>query len=127
MPDFTARITSGSTNEIWVDPETASAPSRLNVFPHRQARYVRVQQSDIIVVKATVGGVEGPLDTALGGRLFSSWWAEWSGDAPPALTHTPSSSSILTVSFGADHLGHFLLMLVREDGGKVGIHLNVEA
>lgn len=127
MPDFTARIFSGATNVVWSDPATASAPSRLNTYPHRQPKYAKVAQGGTVVIKATVGGVEGPADAALGGRLFTSWWPEWSGPYPPAIVHTAGSSSIVTVTFASAHLGHFLLLLVRDDGGKVGIHLDVEA
>lgn len=127
MPNFTARLFSGGTVTVWSDPATATAPSRLNPNPARLHTYLRVAPSTSISVRATVGGVEGPLDGALGGKLFTAWWAHWSGPFPPAIVQPAGQTSVANVTFGATHLGHFILFLGRDGGGAVGIPFDVEA
>lgn len=126
MPNFTARVTAGATVVDWDDPETPTAPSRINPPPTHPLRYLQVTPPDTLVVQATVDGVEGEVDANLGGELFQAHLAEWSGDYPPAFAPIPGQSSVVRVQLTAQHLGHHLLVLRRENGGAVVVPFDVE-
>ena len=126
MPNFTARVTNGAAAVPWVDPATGSAPSRLNPLAAHLPRYLKATPGVSVVVSAKVGGVEGPLDAALGGELFQAWLAEWSGPWAPVVTQPGGQTSVVTVALGAMHVGHFMLVLRRENGGAVVIHFDAE-
>lgn len=138
MPDFTARITTPSATLAFTD---SASPSRLNPAPGHPPRHVLVDTSDAtLVAKATVGGVEGPTDFALGGRPFQWWWVQypgWPGPPPkslPAITHPVGYSSIAELGppspfadVGGVWVGHWILMCWREGGGGVMLPFNVES
>lgn len=124
MPDFEARIASGAMLAVWTDPATADGPSRINPHPAHPPRYQRVELGSTVTVKASVAGVEGPPDSALGGRLFTTHFAEVPIWPPPAITTPPGSTSI--ASFVPNHLGHHLVVLRRQDGGAVALPFFVE-
>lgn len=135
MPDFTARITAGAAVDSWLDPARPAltqgpndpgAPSRLNPrpgYPHK--RWV-AQPSVAVTFKATVAGVEGPLDTALGGRLFYCWPIEQpTGSTLPVFTHPAGQTSVRTVLLVAP--GHYLFGFGRHGGGgAVLMHVDVD-
>lgn len=138
MPDFEARLYgAGLSLRTWADlpapapycaPASADAPSRLNDDTAHPATYYRVAPGSTIELRAVVGGVEAPLDAALGGRLFTTWWAQWS-DAPPSLSQPGGQSSVVNVTFfNLNHrqLGFFQLAIAREGGGAVFVPLCVE-
>lgn len=119
MPDFTARPTSGHTLVIWEDPESGGMPTRINPLPGAPHRYYRVITNSTITVKATVAGVEGPLDAALGGRLFTCSFGEWPTGGLPSVTGAAGQSSVVT--FKAIVGGHLLFQMRRTDGGGIFI------
>lgn len=132
MSDFSARITAGSTLVVWTDPTVAQStstgvggyPSRLNpiaAYPHKCRR---VELGATVTAKATVGGVEGPVDAALGGRLFTAYWAEvplWPG---PAISLAGGQSSVAT--FTPPGIGHYLFVFRRDGGGALALPFKVE-
>lgn len=134
MPDFTARITVPIGNLTFRD--TFNVPARINPLPGVDPRYVKVAKaSTSMQAKATVSGTEGPLDSALGGRLFKWWWAQWPGypavaKSLPTITTPRGQSSVADVtSFpnnDSDRNGLWLLMCWREGGGGVMLPFNVE-
>ena len=137
MPDFEARLVgAGVTAVAWTDaaapapyvaPADADAPSRLNHDAARPPTYYRVAPGSTIELRAVVGGVEAPLDGALGGRLFSAWWSQWS-DFPPTIVQPSGQSSVARVTLHAGrHLGFFQLALGRAGGGAVLVPFCVEA
>ncbi|HZL96815.1 MAG TPA: hypothetical protein VFB99_24380 [Vicinamibacterales bacterium] len=131
MPDFTARPTAGFTVEIWEDaefndpdPPAGLYPSRINPLPGAPHRYYRVITGSLVTIKATVGGVEGPLDAALGGRLFTSSfgeWPIWPTGGLPAISSPAGQTSVAT--FTPLVGGHLLFTMRRTDGGAVLIPL----
>lgn len=123
MADFTLRAVSGVTVAPWTDPaqESPPKPSRVNPrigFPHRRLMgTVGVQ----IEVHAIVGGVDAPLDAALGGRLFVGWFVQC--PVPPAApTSLPGHSSIQR--FTPAFPGHYVLGVRRTDGGLEHLHVD---
>lgn len=131
MPDFTARPTAGFTVQIWTDPafddpsddpDLGEFPSRINPLPGAPHRYYRIVVGLTVTIKATVGGVEGPLDGALGGRLFTSSFGEWPMPGGlPSISSPGGQSSVAT--FAAINAGHHLFTMRRTDGGAVLIPL----
>jgi hypothetical protein len=117
MSDFSARLTSGVTPVTWLDPATVTAPSRIN--PRAGIPHIYLEQSSpTIIAKATVAGVEGPADTALGGRLFKWSWAELpSGWAPPALVSSAGHSAEVSITPNPAFYGHCVLLCWRKGGG----------
>jgi len=124
MADFTARITSGATSREWDDPATNDAPGRTNTGTDILHRHFVVELGQTVTIKATVNGVEGPLDVTLGGRTFYRKWAElpYSGGLP-TITSPPGQTSVFT--FTPFRRGHYLFMVRRMDGGGFGIPFDV--
>lgn len=125
MPDFRAAFTSGVASVPWTDPpsDDGSKPSRLNPRVQRPHRRRRGTVDTPIQVTATVGGVAGPLDAALSGRLFFGWLAEFPGGSRPGLLHTAGHSSV--VHFTPRVAGHYTLVLRRTGSGGVILHVDV--
>jgi hypothetical protein len=122
MADFTLRPTSGVTVVDWFDEATGAHASRLNAeegFPHRN---YQAPIGTAIVVKATVGGVEGEIDSNLGGRLFLHWFTEHP-TSPPAITSGVGFSSVAT--FIPTIAGNYLLTFYRAGGGSVSVPIEV--
>jgi len=129
MPNFTARVVTGA-QAPWIDEAINTAPSRQNNDPEHLASYrlIDVTSGDVTVeVRATVAGVEAPLDGALGGDLFVAAWKEWSGLYPPAIVHASGQTSVTTFVVGEEHLGHFCLAIRRPNGGAVLLPFDVES
>jgi hypothetical protein len=133
MADFDLAIvdTGGLYVDTWLDPTVAGKPSRLNPTPAIPHRYFRFQYGAGIIwtLGCIVGGVDRPLDSALGGRLFTWSWFDIPSIyyAPPVITPTASKSSELTFpagTFGAK-VGHWTICATREDGGAIGISWEV--
>lgn len=123
MSDFSARFTAGTTLATWDDPATASLPSRINpVTNRRHLRAVGTVGTEVTVT-ATFEGVDGPLDAALGGRLFFAWFPEAAGATPITSPAGQSSVQRFTPAFP----GHYTFALCHEDGGGILImHLDVQ-
>lgn len=134
MPDHTARITSGSTRRVWTDPATDDAPTRINPLPRHPHTYQSVDDQETeLVAKATVDGVEGPMDVDLDSRLFYWFWAEhpsgWVGTLP-VISLGAGQSSVATVDLdiatAAERRGHWLLACRRDGGGGVNLPFDIE-
>lgn len=124
MPDFGARFTAGTTLEPWSDPPLGARPSRVNGFLEQPQRYQHGVVGNQVTLTASVGGVAGPLDAALGGRLFLGWFAECPGTRPTVATPAGQSS---VRRFTPVDPGHYTYVLRRQGGGGVILHLDVEA
>ena len=121
-PDFTADFTSGTTLGVWSDPASGSVPSRINPRPELPHRRFNGTVAIQIEVTATVGGVAGELDVNLGGRLFQADLIEFPG-VKPALTSPAGQSSVQR--FTASSAGHYTLVMLRDEGGVVVMHVDV--
>jgi hypothetical protein len=114
VPDFTITIAGGSWVP-WTDPASAGpiAPSRLNDDPAHLRTYLKVLAPSTITITAVVEGVSGPLDSdpVMAGRLFSTDFAEWSGNTQPALASAPGHSSVVTVTLLSQHIGHHIAFM----------------
>jgi hypothetical protein len=117
MPNFTARITAGTTVTQWND-------SRTNPLVGHPPRYQKAAIGIEIALKATVFGVEGPADGALGGNLFSTDFIEYPTAALPVMTPDATHTSIQR--FTPTTLGHYLVLFRRANGGGIGFHFDVE-
>jgi hypothetical protein len=128
VPDFEARVVIGAgvVLAVWADPATIAAPSRINPNPTYQPKYVKVSPTATLVLRATVAGVDGPLDAALGGRLFQWSFVECAGPWPLSIVPTPGKSAEATIAMKATHFGHFSVLCRRDGGGGVVLHFDVE-
>jgi hypothetical protein len=123
MADFTVVPTSGLTVADWLDPPSSSGqPSRLNASAnHPNKRYVAAVGTPV-VLKAVVGGVVGPADAALGGRLFVGYVIEAPGMPTPGLASPAGFSSVLTII--PAQAGHYTVRVRRPNGGNEHIHFD---
>jgi hypothetical protein len=130
VADFTLEFFGGGVVP-WIDPPSVAppAPARLGADPGHPHTYRRVSVpgpgATTVQVKARVGGVLGPADGALGGRLFTHAWAETSG-VPPIITTAAGVSSVMTIYLLPAHAGHHTLRVGRLNGGGVIYHFDVE-
>lgn len=98
--------------------------SRLNPHPGHPHRKVRARPGVPFTFKATVDGVEGPMDAALGGRLFYCWPIGFpTGAAVPAFTAPAGQSSVRTVLLTTPGNYHFG-MGRHGGGGAVLMHID---
>lgn len=127
MADFTTAFTTGATSEQWLDPaETGGLmrPSRLNArVGHPHTRWTGKVGTQI-TVSAIVGGVTAPLDTALGGRLFSAWFVQSPEPGPWVMPESPVGQSSVR-SFYPKYPGHYVVGFYRAAGGIEHIHMDV--
>jgi hypothetical protein len=117
MPNFDVRITAGATRAVWTDPADGDRPSRLNYDEKRPHTYRETTVGETVTISAVVDGVVGPLDAALGGDLFTTWFAEAPTWPAPALSSPVGQSSV--VSFAPVHPGHHSVVFLRASGGRV--------
>lgn len=125
MPDFELKISSNVTVVDWIDNGNASTPSRLNPKVGRNEKRLSVNVGQTVTLTATVGEVEGPLDSALDGRLFHGdhveaphvWTLGWSN---------PDGQSSAQ-SFVPTIPGSYTVQLRREGGGAIIVHIDAEA
>lgn len=121
MADFTVRLTAGVVLTVW-DDHPAARGSRLNPQVTHPSRYWKATVDSPVTMKATVAGVEGPMDGALGGRLFTSDFGM--AASPVGATGAGGQSSVQT--FTPRQAGHYLWVMRRAGGGVVAIHLDAE-
>lgn len=121
MANFTVRLSAGAVLAPW-DDHAGSGVSRLNAAVGHPSRYQKAAVGVPVTMRATVGGVDSPLDAALGGNLFTSDFAE--AAVPSLPTGAGGQSSVQT--FTPPAVGHYLWIMRRANGGAVGIHLDVE-
>lgn len=122
MADFDARFTAGASLEVWSDPPLGAQPSRINPLPAIPHRRRVATLGNEVEISAIVAAVEGPVDGALGGRLFYGWLAEYAG-ARPNVSSPSGQSSVRRFTPTAP--GHFTYVLRRQRGGGIILHLDV--
>jgi hypothetical protein len=121
VPDFTVRLSAGVDLIAWNDHEGAGV-SRINPQQTHPAKYRRATVGVPVTMRATIGGVDSPLDAALGGHLFSSDFGE--APVPTGATGAAGQSSVQT--FTPPVPGHYLWVMRHAAGGVVGVHLDAE-
>jgi hypothetical protein len=123
MPDFTVRFTHGVQSVVW-DDHAGAGSSRINPHPARPSKYHRAAVGAEVRIEATWDGLQGPDDSQLGGKLFSSDFAE----VPFVGTLVPNgmTGQSSVQRFTPPVKGHYLWVMRHEDGGAVGVHLDVE-
>ena len=124
MADFTVRFTHGVQSVVWDDHQGAGS-SRINPHASRPSRYHRAALGAEVRIQARWDGVDGPLDAALGGNLFSSYFAEVP-TAVGAIVPNGMTGQSSVQRFTPPVKGHYLWFMVHQDGGAVGVHLDVE-
>ncbi len=103
----------------WNDPAFGGQPPRINpTLDHPHMHWVGT--TGWLQLSAMVGGVDGPLDTALGGRLFSWRPLEWPGATEPWLFQDSGCSSVADVNCNV--VGHYAIQARRSGGGAVIVH-----
>lgn len=126
MPNFLIRPSAGFVLTPWDDHETlGTGVSRINPVAARPTRYLKATIGVMVEISAIVDGSEGPLDTGLGGDLFSSDFGEHPCPGPIGATEfAPGSTSIQ--QFTPTVLGHYLWVMRRTNGGAIGVHFDCE-
>lgn len=122
MSDFRAEFTSGTTAVPWDDPALGARPGRLNPRAEHPHRRVQGTLGVQIEISMRVGGVLAPLDAALGGQLFTAFFAESAVFPPPALSSPAGQSSVQR--FTPTVAGHYTLRVVREGHGSLFVHVD---
>jgi hypothetical protein len=133
MPDFDARLADGVILAVWTDAPAAEsattgpggAPSRLNALGGHPPSYFRASIGVAVTVEAMVGATTAPTDAQLGGRLFTTHFAELPIWPPPLITIAAGRTSRAT--FTPYTIGHHLVVMRRDGGGAVALTFEVEA
>jgi hypothetical protein len=125
LADFDLQVTIGAEVVDWLDEPSGSAQSRLNPAAGALHKNWRARVGVGVIVKAVVGGVVGPADGSLGGRLFSCWFAEKPLGPITTITQPAGHSAVAQLVFMWP--GNYLLVFYRPDGGSVGIPIEVIA
>lgn len=124
MADFTVVATSGLIVSDWLDPPSPSgAPSRLNARPGQAFKRYVGQLGVPVVLSAVVGGVAGPADAALGGRLFTASAIEAPAMPFVGISSPAGFSSVIQIL--AHQAGHYAIRIRRPDGGNEHVHLDI--
>jgi hypothetical protein len=121
MADFGIAF-AGAPLAPWLDPPTGDLPSRINPTPTRPHLRRRATVGAEVELAAVVAGVTGPLDAALGGRLFLGWWIEHPTVGPPAVAVPAGQSSVRR--FTPELAGHYTYCLRRFGGGGLILHVD---
>lgn len=122
MPNFTVRPTAGTDTAVWTDPPTVSTPSRINPYIGKPHLYYQIETTSTVTISATVNGVEGPLDGALGGDLFTTAFVEWPSGGLVTITSPGGQTSV--ASFTPVEPGHYLVRMRRANGGSLFVHFH---
>jgi hypothetical protein len=133
MPDFEAQFASGVSLAAWEDPPrpegpatgSGGAPPRTNPIAGHPPAFFRASVGAAVTVEAIVAGTAAPLDAALGGRLFTTHFAELPIWPPPLIASPAGQTSKAT--FTPYVVGHHLVVLRRDGGGAVALPFEVEA
>ena len=124
MADFDVDVT-GVNLKPWTDPSDGTLPSRLNPYPGQPDGRLVATVGQLVTLTAVVGGVSGPADATLGGRLFVAGSTEQAHPWPVGWEPiTPGYTSIQT--FYPQAAGHYLVYLRRPAGGAIFVHLDAE-
>jgi hypothetical protein len=129
MPNFDLRLAAGASLAQWHDPDPApntadSRPSRLRPHPGQPFLRWLGKVGILVELRAIVAGVEAPLDGALGGNLFTAFFAEQPYGGPHGMTQPAGQSS--RVRFTPLTPGHYLVGIRRTNGGAILLHLDVD-
>lgn len=123
MADFDARLAAGAVAKPWVDPIGPNGePSRLRPHPGRDQLYWLATVGVPVTFLTTVGGVEMPPDSSLGGRLFAPYLAE--GFGPPLFVSVAGWSSC--IRWTPLNAGHHVVGISRPLGGAILIPIDVQ-
>jgi hypothetical protein len=114
MADFTVKATRRGPQVVAWEDELS------NPYPGLPLRSYQALVGQVIEFHAVVDGVDAPLDSALGGRLFSADCCE--GTTQPHW-FTSDRSSIVRCSFA--WCGHFVIAIRRPGGGAELIPIDV--
>jgi hypothetical protein len=131
MADFELVPTIGLDLQVWIDPAFGSTPTRINPLASQPHRYWRALDTNVTIeVRAVIGGVAGPADATLGGRLFLWHFAEGGTKMgfPVPIINPPGFTSIaqlILTPFGGSP-GQQVLVASRSLGGNVGLPFIVE-
>ena len=125
MPDFDFVVVSGGVAAVWDDARLNHRP----IAPHLYRRVVAPVAPAIaeVVIQCIVDGDPAPLDTALDGRLFFVSRVSWSGSYPFGIVQAPGQSSLITLRFAHNMLGHQEVAIRRPEGGALIFALDVES
>lgn len=121
MADFAIAF-AGAALAPWTDPATVTRPSRINPAPNHRHLRRRATVGVQVTLSAVVAGVTGPLDGALGGRLFFGWFLEYPTFSAPGVTVPAGQSSVRR--FTPTLAGHYTYLLRRADGGGLILHVD---
>lgn len=110
-------------NAAWTDPAFGGEPSRTNPTVGRPHRHW-TGNTGWLQVCAVVGGVVGPDDSVLGGRLFQARVLEYPTHAEPGILVDAGWSAVVDVNCSMP--GHYTIQLTREGGGSVIVHYDAE-
>jgi len=124
VADFTVRFTQGVESVVW-DDHAGGGSSRINPHASRPSKYHRAALGTEIRIEAKWDGIDGPDDSLLGGRLFSSDFAEVPTSMGSIVPNGMTGQSSVQ-RFTPPVKGHYLWMMRHEDGGAVGVHLDIE-
>lgn len=126
MPDFDVRVDSGTSARGWDDPRLNHRGRIVHIY-RRVAAPTAPALATVVLHAVLADGTDAPLDAALGGRLFSASRLGWSGSFPFALAQTVAQSSVITLRFAANMLGHQELSVRRAGGGAILLAFEVES
>jgi hypothetical protein len=107
---------------IWKDHELGANPPRINPADGHPHKYVRAIVGSYLQLAAVVNGVEAPMDSELGGRLFTSWVVEYPTPYEPPIVSPAGQSSLIDVRLDVE--GHYTIMVRREGGGGCLLHVD---
>lgn len=125
MPDFDVQFFSGTQapSPTWADARLTNR----GIHVHRYRRIRRITGGTVdVTLKCIVHGVVAPLDTGLGGRLFSTTCVQFGGPFPPAVLLGAGQTSLITLRFSAETIGHQEFCVRRPDGGSITLSVEVE-
>ena len=122
MPNFDAKVF-GSSVLPWPDPASATGePSRLHPdAPYPQWLWVVHPGGSGVgfSIRCIVNGVEAPLDTALGGDLFTWSWVDQPLATAPTWSSPAGQSSIRNITIASGVAAHFSVLVRRSNGGGI--------
>jgi hypothetical protein len=124
MPDFDFRIASGTDTVPWEDRHLSHRGA--NVHKYRRVTPPGLPTLAEVVIQCVVGGVVAPVDGALGGRLFVVSRLQWAGTHPFTIHQAAAQSSLITLKFSENNLGHQELVIRRPQGGAIILSFEVE-
>ena len=130
MPNFDLIVGYGLTVADWNDPRVlvggvpSGSPSRLNPRPGSPEKRLLATVGVECELRAQVGGVDAPLDSALDGNLFYTASVEAPHPWQVAFSHPAGQTSVQR--FTPSLPGHYLVYMRRRGGGQIMVHVDAE-